>query len=194
MSSGRPQRRLEHAPRRGAAASERRDPDGVDGFERRGSLMAPLQLTARDLRVKDERQHRTVRVIGHERRVLRPGGWLGLVYNLVTPASDWERELAALNPDQHEQTPDRPEPSWPFPTGEVSTTSVSWDWHVSPEHYRNCLGTHSAVIQLREADRRDRLDAAEAIVRQVCAEADSPTAPIHHEAFCLRWTPTSASA
>jgi SAM-dependent methyltransferase len=120
------------------------------------------------------------------RRVLKPGGWLGIVYNLVAPVSDWERELAAIDPDQKGLTP---APAWPFPSGEVSIRRFPWDWHVSPEHVRNCLATHSAVIRLPEADRHARLDAAEAILRRTCAEADSPTAPIHHEAFCLKWCP-----
>ena len=31
-------------------------------------------------------------------RVLRPGGWLGCVWNLVTPQQDWEWELHGLDP------------------------------------------------------------------------------------------------
>lgn len=130
--------------------------------------------------------------VAEVQRVLKPGGWFGLVYNFVMPASDWERELAATNPDQNGLSSERPEPAWPFPSGEVSTRWIPWDWNVSPEHYRNCLATHSGVIRLPEPERGDLLDAAEAILHRRCAESDSHTVPIHHEAFCLRWSPEPA--
>jgi hypothetical protein len=119
-------------------------------------------------------------------RVLKPGGWLGLVYNIVTPVHDWERELAATNPDFMGGAT-RSEPTWPFPRGEVQTRWFPWDWHVSPEHFRNALATNSAIMKLPEAARLTRLDAAEAIVRRACEEAGRATVPVHHEAFCLKW-------
>lgn len=125
--------------------------------------------------------------VAEVRRVLKPGGWLGLVYNVVMPVHDWERELVATNPDQKGTTLTPPEPSWPFPPGEVQTRRFPWDWQVSPEHFRNNLSTNSAVMKLPMAERRARLDAAEAIVRRACDEAGSPTVPVHHEAFCLKW-------
>lgn len=132
--------------------------------------------------------------IAEVRRVLKPGGWLGLIYNLVTPVHDWERELGVTNPDDDGATSPRPEPSWPFPPPDVLTARFAWDWHVSPEHYRNALATNSAVMKLPDAERRATLDAAEEIVRRACDGADSPTAPVHHEAFCLKWVarPTPA--
>jgi SAM-dependent methyltransferase len=38
--------------------------------------------------------------IAEVRRVLRPGGWLALVWNLVKPVEPWELELAGLDPDR----------------------------------------------------------------------------------------------
>lgn len=125
--------------------------------------------------------------VAEVQRILRPDGYLGLVYNLVTPVSDWERELIATDPDQKGASPT--EPSWPFPAGGIRIQRCPWDWHVTPQHFRNYLATNSGLMKLGEADRRYRLDAAEEIVRQACAEAGSATAPIHYEAFCLKWVP-----
>lgn len=49
--------------------------------------------------------------VAEVRRVLQPGGWLGLVYNFVMPVHDWEFELAAPDPDQKGATQTRPAPS-----------------------------------------------------------------------------------
>jgi SAM-dependent methyltransferase len=40
------------------------------------------------------------RAVAEVRRVLRPGGWLGLVWNVPRPVEDWELELAGLDPDR----------------------------------------------------------------------------------------------
>lgn len=131
--------------------------------------------------------------VAEVRRVLRPGGSLGLVYNLGTPVHDWERELGALDPDRKQTDPGPTEASWDFPAGAVASRCFPWDWQVTPEHVRNHLATHSGVMRLTERERSERLDAAEAIVRRACGAAGSTTVPLHHEAFCLRWIPAEGS-
>jgi SAM-dependent methyltransferase len=39
--------------------------------------------------------------IDEVRRVLRPGGWLGLVWNTPAPVEPWEFELVGIDPDHH---------------------------------------------------------------------------------------------
>lgn len=123
------------------------------------------------------------------RRVLRPGGHLGLVWNLVRPVSDWEHELAGTDPDGGGPEAEAFAPPTPFPAEEVETTSLPWDWLVTPEQYAGHLATNAAVLLLDEAERAERLRRATAIVRRACDRAGSPTVPVHHEAYCLRWTP-----
>jgi SAM-dependent methyltransferase len=123
------------------------------------------------------------------RRVLRPEGWLGVLYNLVRPVASWELELVEVDPDRKGAEDGLPDPSWPFPGGSTESVRIPWDWEVTPEHFRNCLGTHSALLRMDASERRTRLDAAERIVRRACDEHERSTAPIHHEAFCLRWHP-----
>jgi SAM-dependent methyltransferase len=127
--------------------------------------------------------------VAEVRRVLRPGGHLGLVWNLVRPVADWEHELAGTDPDGKGTEAEAFAPPTSFPEDEVVTAYLPWDWHVSPEQYAGNLATNSAVMLLDEAERTERLERATAIVRRACERAGAPTVPVHHEAFCLRWTP-----
>lgn len=132
------------------------------------------------------------RAVAEVRRVLRPGGWLGLVWNVPKPAERWELELAGVDPDRKGLEPD-PEPGLPFPPAETSTAAFPWAWEVSPDHWRAYLATHSGVIALDGAERERRLDSSRAIVAGECARSGRATAPLRHEAFCIRWQPGRVS-
>lgn len=125
--------------------------------------------------------------VAEVRRVLRPGGWLGLVWNLVTPREPWEYELTGLDPDR-KGTEDGPEPTVPF-LDPVETARFPWAWEVTPEHFRGYLGTNSAVMRLPDDEREQRLREAEDRVARVCAGTGRPTAALHHAAVCFRWYP-----
>lgn len=126
--------------------------------------------------------------VAEVRRVLRPGGWLGLVWNLVTPREQWELELTGLDPDR-KGSDDGPVPTVPFlePT---ETARFPWAWDVTPEHFRGYLATNSAVMRLPDSEREQRLRAAEDRVARVCADTGRPTAALHHAALCFRWRPS----
>lgn len=125
--------------------------------------------------------------VAEVRRVLRPGGWLGLVWNLVTPRERWELELAGLDPDR-KGTEDEATPAVPYLDG-TESARFPWVWEVTPEQFRGYLGTSSAVMRLPDAEREQRLGDAEEHIARVCAETGRPTAPLHHAALCFRWRP-----
>jgi SAM-dependent methyltransferase len=127
------------------------------------------------------------------RRVLRPGGWLGLVWNVVKPMRPWEFQLAGIDPDKKgldERAKDSDDDA-PFPATETSIETFPWDWHLTPEHFRGYLATNSAVIRLDAQAREAKLDDSQAIVAQACEDLGTSTAPLHHEATCLRWLPVT---
>ena len=128
------------------------------------------------------------------RRVLRPGGWLGLVWNTVKPLHPWEFELAGIDPDRKgvQDEPDTVPLEALLPGVETSVATFPWDWPVTPRQFRGYLATNSAMIRADDATRRRTLDSAEAIVAGVCAATGAQAAPLHHEAYCVRWVPDQA--
>jgi SAM-dependent methyltransferase len=129
--------------------------------------------------------------IAEVRRVLRPGGWLGLVWNLVTPMEAWEFEVAGIDPDWKGTTPIHP-PLAPFPAGEVESARFPWTWEITPEHYTANLATNSAVIAMEGQERAELLKAARTALQRASDRRATPTLPMHLEAACFRWTPREA--
>lgn len=123
------------------------------------------------------------------RRILRPGGWLGLLWNVVAPVASWEEELAALDPDYRPRTDSDENDGGPFPAEETETATFPWVWHTTPTEWCSYLSTQSIFILMDEAQRAERLAAAHAILAAVCAETRRSTAPVQHEIFCARWIP-----
>ncbi|GAA2153834.1 class I SAM-dependent methyltransferase [Nocardioides koreensis] len=128
--------------------------------------------------------------VAEVRRVLRPGGSLGLVWNKVTPRRRWELELAGIDPDLKGTGDDRPV-DLPFPADEAQIASFPHVWRVTPQQYRDCLSTNSAVILMTDEERSHRLDSAEALLADVCRREGTATVDLQQEAFCIRWTPGS---
>ncbi|QNN51158.1 class I SAM-dependent methyltransferase [Nocardioides mesophilus] len=130
--------------------------------------------------------------IAEVRRVLRPGGWLGLVWNKVTPIQPWEYDLAGVDPDgkglQEDTSSGRVDED-PFPRDETEVEAFPWGWSVTPEHFCDYLATNSAVIRLDDEARRTKLEDSRAIMARACAELGTSTARLHHEAYCVRWVP-----
>ena len=130
------------------------------------------------------------------RRVLRPGGWLGLIWNVVAePVEPWELELAGA-PDMYDRDtkggPDGVRQRLPLARDEeVEFAQFDWVWDLTPEHRAANLATTSMAIAMADAERREFLGAARSELQQVCDAAGRRSMPIRHRASCTRWTPTA---
>lgn len=128
------------------------------------------------------------------RRVLRPGGWLGLVWNVVAePVEDWELALAG-SPDMYDRTtkggPDGVRQRLPLAVAdELEFAQLDWVWDLTPDHRAANLATTSMAIAMAPGERDEWLAAARAELQGVCEAAGRTSMPIRHRASCTRWTP-----
>jgi SAM-dependent methyltransferase len=128
------------------------------------------------------------------RRVLKPGGWLGLVWNVVAdPVELWEVELAGESDTFDRNTKGsaagvRRRLSY-FPDGELELAQFAWAWEMTPEHRSAHLATTSMAIAMEPEEQERYLDAARSALQRVCDAAGRKSMPIRHEASCARWTP-----
>lgn len=132
--------------------------------------------------------------IAEVRRVLKPGGWLGLVWNIVTPAEWWEFDVARIDPDKKgvdEDSPTPAAPPSPFPESELETARFRWSWEITPDHFVAQLATNSAVLAMSPEDRAIPLDAARDVLQRACEERGAATLPFQHVAACMRWRPSA---
>ena len=99
------------------------------------------------------------------RRVLRPGGWLGLVWNIVAePVEPWE--LALAGPDMYDRAtkggPEGVRQRLPLATAdELDFDRFDWIWDLTPEHRAANLATTSMAIAMAPADRDEWLESAQ---------------------------------
>jgi SAM-dependent methyltransferase len=128
------------------------------------------------------------------RRVLKPGGWLGLVWNVVAaPVEPWEFELAGRS-DKFDRDAKGGAAGikrrLPYlAEDELEVARFAWVWELTPEHHAANLTTTSVVIAMTPQERERHLNAARSDLQRVCDAAGKRAMPIRHEASCARWTP-----
>lgn len=128
------------------------------------------------------------------RRVLKPGGWLGLVWNVVAdPVEPWEIELAGesdtFDRDTKGSVAGVSRRLSYFPDDELELGQFAWAWEITPEHHAAHLATTSMAIAMAPQERQKYLDAARSDFQRVCDAAGRDAMPIRHDASCARWTP-----
>jgi SAM-dependent methyltransferase len=128
------------------------------------------------------------------RRVLRPGGWLGIVWNVVAaPVEPWEFELTGESDTFDRDTKGsadgvRRRLSY-LPEEELEFAQFAWVWDMTPEHQAAFLATTSMAISMASHERDAYVGAARSDLQRVCDAAGRAAMPIRHVASCARWTP-----
>lgn len=121
------------------------------------------------------------------RRVLRPGGTLGLAWHTHEPLEEWERALDALDPDGGSVAADDLTTEAMVPgvdLSRVQVTVVRWVWELTPQHVRGTHSTHSAVSTLPAGERDARLAAVLALAEEEAHRRGAPTVLLHMATWC----------
>ena len=122
-------------------------------------------------------------------RVLRPQGWLGCVWNVPVLQHAWEWQALRLDPALQLPAELDPLDRLGLSTGLADQRTFRWTWTLTPQQWRGFVSTLSHVRLLPEDEYREVLDQTEQLVAQACATARTTTAPLTHDALCVRWYP-----
>ncbi|HEV7658139.1 MAG TPA: class I SAM-dependent methyltransferase [Mycobacteriales bacterium] len=134
------------------------------------------------------------RAVAEVRRVLRPGGVLGLAWNGPDPRDLWEYDLARLDPDTggHDFVADpaaEPMTVPGLPAAELEEANFPWLREIDGPRLRGRLLTHSAFVVLPPAERDALIDSMVAVVTAEAERQGTPTVRLRQSAHCVRWRP-----
>ena len=118
--------------------------------------------------------------------MLKPGGWLGLVWNVVAePVEPWELSIAS---DSEEY--DRLSKVTPagvsrrlsyFDEEELEFRRVEWEWTLTPEERASFFATTSMAIAMPPEDRANAYERSRMALQQVCDEHGMNAMPVRHD-------------
>jgi SAM-dependent methyltransferase len=128
------------------------------------------------------------------RRVLRPGGRLGLIWNGPDPRDLWEYDLARLDPDTggRDFVADPADGAMEvpgLPADELEAANFPWLREIDGALLRGRLRTHSAFVVMEPDERERRIDSMVAVVTAEAARRGTATVPLRQSAHCVRWQP-----
>lgn len=127
--------------------------------------------------------------LAEARRVIRPGGWLGMIWNGDRPRAAWQVELAGLDPDHAGRSRHDESDRWEPPDlGDlaVDTLKVAWQEQLSATALRARLATHSGFAVMPDLERNGQLDRAAALLDQEARRIGVDSVPFEHTAYCVR--------
>lgn len=127
------------------------------------------------------------RALAEVRRVLRPGGTLGLLWNMRTEREPWQRALSDLAGDATAVVGDIRGVD-ALPRGEAR--DVEWEEDLTPEGLCDRVSTFSAVLTRSPVAREEVLDAVLALARAEAARAGRETVRVAYLTRCLRVVPS----
>ena len=122
-------------------------------------------------------------------RVLRPGGWLGCVWNVPAPTHAWQWPALRLDPALTVPNDQDALDRLGLSTGRAESTVVRWTWRLTPEEWRGFVSTVSHVALLPDDERTGVLEEVEREVSRACSAAGTNDIPLDHDALCVRWHP-----
>jgi SAM-dependent methyltransferase len=93
------------------------------------------------------------RAVPEVARVLKPGGWLGLVWNIRDRRDRWMDAFSGLEPEHDNSEADSENPRIGPPFGPVERYDLPWRQSTTPEALIDLLASRSYVIVLAEAER-----------------------------------------
>lgn len=130
------------------------------------------------------------------RRVLRAGGWLGLVWNETSPEEPWQAEVERLNAgargrpaEDRRELPEVVEVDG-LPSEELEAALFPWVERIEPAHLRARMATYSHLALLPDPEREALLDQVLAIAERAAARLGDSTVPFRQVAYCVRWRPS----
>jgi SAM-dependent methyltransferase len=130
------------------------------------------------------------------RRVLRPGGRLGLIWNQLPPGLEpWQEEIERLNSRARGTELERPTENTDavevdgLPSDELEAANFAWSEELEPAFLRARMATYSHIALLPEDEREALLDEVAAIAAAETARRGTTTVAYRHVAYCVRWTP-----
>jgi SAM-dependent methyltransferase len=130
------------------------------------------------------------------RRVLKPGGWLGLVWNVVAkPVEPWEISIADDSDEYDRQSKGTVaglnRRLCYFDEDDLEFKQIDRQWELTPEHRASFLATTSMAIAMPAEDRINAFERARMVLQVVCDAHGKQAMPLRLIASCVRWTPKS---
>lgn len=124
-------------------------------------------------------------------RVLRPGGWLGCVWNdMAATTPDWQWDAARLSAEiAHQSRGMAPLDRLGLTSGDADRRTFPWSWMLTPRQWRGYVSTLSHVRSLPHAECQEVLAAAESLASKSCVAAGTSTVALELDAVCIRWRP-----
>ena len=124
-------------------------------------------------------------------RVLRPGGWLGCVWNDMAAATpDWQWDAVRLNAEiAHHIRGMAPLDRLGLTSGYAERRTFPWSWMLTPSQWRGYVSTLSHVRSLPPAECQEVLDVAERLASKSCVASGASSVALELDAVCIRWRP-----
>ena len=119
-------------------------------------------------------------------RILKPGGQLGLVWNIRDERTDWVAALGQIMHDGSEQEMNSDNPIVGTPFGPIERFDVEWIAHLDQDTVVDLVASRSYVITRPEAQRLALLDAVRELLNTHPQVKDSTSVAMPYVTRCSR--------